>query len=406
MKLTLALYAWLFSYLFAGPQNMIQKITALDYRDGDPICIEIANGMIDRITPLTTPLSDDSLYVAPGLIDSQVNGYLSIDFTQENLTTDAVHTVTRALWAQGVTSYLPTLITAPVERLATNLHILAQALHDPETGQCIPGFHLEGPYISPLDGFRGAHNKDDVKNPDWDEFAKLYQAADGKILYVTLAPETDGAMDFTSHCTAKGIVVGLGHHNATAQQVHEAAGAGARISTHLGNGCANMIHRHQNPLWPQLADDRLMISLIVDGIHLLPDEVKTFYKVKGADKTILISDMTKLAGMPPGDYEWDGKQVVLTPEGMIKYPEQNVLAGASLPVRIGVENMMKFTQCSLAEAVNMASVNPAQLFGLNDRGELLPGKRADLILFKIKNGHLEIRQTILNGRVVFNVDPE
>jgi N-acetylglucosamine-6-phosphate deacetylase len=170
----------------------------------------------------------------------------------------------------------------------------------------------------------------------------------------------------------------------------------------LGNGCANLIHRAHNPFWPQLADDRLHISIITDGFHLTDAEIQTFFKVKGVDHVILTSDITELAGLPPGKYDWHDAQVVLTPEGVIKYPAQDVLVGASFPLLRGVENMMRFTGCSLADAIHMASTNPARLYDLGDRGEIKIGKRADMILFLFKNGKITIKQTMIAGKVVFN----
>jgi N-acetylglucosamine-6-phosphate deacetylase len=208
-------------------------------------------------------------------------------------------------------------------------------------------------------------------------------------------------MDFLRRCVELNIVVALGHHNASAETIRQAVDAGARIATHLGNGCANMIHRHQNPLWPQLADERLMASIIVDGFHLRPEEVQVFYKSKGPENLILTSDVTKLAGMPPGEYTYDGRTVELTPEGMVRFPEQKVLAGAASPITRGVGNIMRFTRCSLAEAVHMATRNPARFYGLEDRGEIKPGKRADLVVFTIENGEVVVKKTILAGKVVF-----
>ena len=207
-------------------------------------------------------------------------------------------------------------------------------------------------------------------------------------------------MDFIQKCVAQGIVVGIGHHNASADQIKKAADHGAAISVHLGNGCANFNHRHENPLWPQLAEDRLMASIIVDGFHLRPEEVKTFFRAKGVDRLVITSDVTKLAGMPPGEYTWNEMVVVMTPEGMIKYPAQNVLAGTSLPITRGIFNIMKFTNCSLAEAIQMATINPARLYGMNDRGEIEVGERADLVLFSFGEDDLVVHQTVVAGRVV------
>lgn len=391
--------------LVLGAEKVTQ-VEGIFYLDGAPLSVEIADGKISKLVrrdKLTDP-QRAGIYIAPGLIDIQINGYVTIGFTDPGLTVDRIREATRALWKVGVTTYLPTVITSSPQRLIENFAVLARATHDPEIGLSIPGFHLEGPYISPVEGFRGAHNVRWIRAADWREFSQIYEAAEKKILQVTIAPEIEGAMDFIRNCRQLGIVVALGHHNGTSQQIKAAVDAGAATITHLGNGVANMIHRHDNPFWPQLADDRLMAGLIVDGFHLRPEEVQTFYKVKGPERVILTSDVTKLAGMPPGEYTWDEKTVVLTPEGVIRYPAQNVLAGAAAPLITGVANIMRFTQCSLADAIHMASRNPARLHGLDDRGEIRPGKRADLILFTLEHGEVIIQQTIIAGKVVYSAD--
>ncbi len=382
----------------------MKTIKGLFYSDQTPISIGFENGKIRTITR-KQKLDDPTLanvYIAPGFIDTQVNGYMGVDFSSPGLTVEDVKKVTQSLRKVGVTTYLPTIVTSPHQRLVENFAVLAEATHDPDVALSMPGFHLEGPFISPKDGYRGAHNKDWVRLPNWDEFVKINNAAENKIIQVTLAPELDGAMDFIQKCVAQGIVVGIGHHNASAEQISKAADHGAAISVHLGNGCANFIHRHENPLWPQLAEDRLMASIIVDGFHLRPDEVKIFFRAKGVDRLVITSDVTKLAGMPPGEYNWNEMAVVMTPDGMIKYPAQNVLAGASLPITRGIFNMMKFTKCSLAEAIQMATANPARLFRLNDRGENEVGKRADLVLFSLGENDLVIHKTIVAGRKVYS----
>jgi N-acetylglucosamine-6-phosphate deacetylase len=387
-----------------GGEPIVSSIEGLFYLDGAPVRIEINNGKIFSLTTIDEEKKLPGVYIAPGFIDNQINGYVSVGFSSPGLTVDGIRKATQALWQAGVTTYLPTVITNTHDRLMENFAILARALHDDEIGRSIPGFHLEGPYISPVDGYRGAHNQQWVRLPDWQEFMQIYEAAEYKILQVTIAPEMEGAMDFIGNCVNRNIIVALGHHNASAEEIKQAIDAGARIATHLGNGCANMIHRHQNPLWPQLADDRLMASIIVDGFHLRPEEVKVFFRAKGSENLILTSDVTKLAGMPPGEYTYDGRTVELTPEGMVRYPAQNVLAGAASPITKGVGNIMRFTGCSLADAVHMASRNPARLYGFDDRGEITPGKRADLVLFAVENEQLVIKKTIIAGKIVFSAN--
>ncbi|MGI9541719.1 MAG: N-acetylglucosamine-6-phosphate deacetylase [Cyclobacteriaceae bacterium] len=400
-----SLFCLLFYFSIQGQTPKVdQVIEGIFYLDQSLVEIAIADGKIVDITRIDQ-LSDpnmNELYIAPGFIDHQVNGYLSYSFTGSDLTTDKVRQITQAFWEQGITTYLPTLTTQSRERLHKNFTILAEAIKDPEIAQSVPGFHLEGPYISPLDGFRGVHPKPHIRAPDWDEFESWYKASNQRILEVSVAPELEGAIDFIKKCKQQGIVVALGHHDGSAAIIKQATDAGASVSTHLGNGCANMIHRHDNPIWPQLADDRLMASIIVDGFHLRPEEVQTFYKVKGPENTLLVSDVVRLAGAAPGLYEDFETQVEVTADGMVRMPSQDVLAGASFLITKGIENIMSFTQCSLAEAIHMASRNPARLLGLEDRGEIAIGRRADLVLFTLTEGHIEIQATYVNGDQVYN----
>ncbi len=380
----------------------MEKIKALLYSNRQPISIEIDNGIISAINSLTK-LTNKDLYVAPGLFDNQINGYLGVGFTSSNLTTETMVQAVKGIQRTGITTFLPTVITASNEQLLMAFANLAEASKHPEIAPSIPGFHLEGPYISPMEGYRGAHSIENIRLPDWDEFKKINEAAEGKILQVTLAPELDGAIEFIQKCVENNIVISLGHHNATSEKIKEAVDAGARTVTHLGNGCANTINRFENPFWSQLAEDRLMASIIVDGFHLPPQQVKTFFKAKGRDKLIITSDITDLAGMPPGKYVWDGKDVVLTDDGIILYAKENCFAGASLPQIVGVNNMMKFTGCSIEEAIDMTTKNPSRLYGLNDRGEIAVNKRADFILFTIEDDQIVIKETIVGGETVYTV---
>ncbi|MEN8203765.1 MAG: N-acetylglucosamine-6-phosphate deacetylase [Bacteroidota bacterium] len=371
------------------------------YLDGNPVSIEISDQQIVRINPVSPEDKQPEYYIAPGLIDIQINGYMGINFADQDLSLEEIRIATKALWKEGVTSFLPTVITADRDSLRNSFTLLSRALEDEEAGASIPGFHLEGPYISPVDGFRGAHPEEYARDPEWDEFTEWQQAAGNGISLITVAPEMEEAIPFIRQCKESGLVVSLGHHNGTTEQIFEAVDAGATLSTHLGNGCANMIHRHNNPLWPQMANDGLTATLIVDGFHLNKEEVQTFYRVKGKERIILISDAVDLAGMEPGTYRRWGREVVLTPD-VVKMPEENVLAGAASPIRACVGNMMRFTDCSLADAIGMASTNPAEKMGLSDRGEISEGKRADLILFSMEEGKMVIQKTIVAGRVVYS----
>lgn len=386
-----------------------QIITPMDVIGNGTIIVR--NGMIESVSagnaeaPGATEIDAKGKFIAPGLIDNQVNGFAGVSFSLggSDLTEEGIEKATRELWETGVTSYLPTLTTNSREMMKENLKILAKSMENAEIQASIPGFHLEGPYINPEDGYRGAHPLQFVRLPDWEEFMDLYEASGQKIIQITLAPEMDGALDFIARCREKGVVVALGHHNAPAATVTAAIDRGAKIATHLGNGAANMINRHQNPFWSQLADDRLHISIICDSFHLLPEEIKVFYKVKGVEKIILTSDVTSFATLKPGMYQTQtGETIELTEEGLLHYPAQKCLYGSASPLTKSIEYIAKVTDCTLAGAVRMASLNTARLLGLNNIGELAQGKRADMILFDIEDEKMVIHKTFVSGREVFS----
>lgn len=379
------------------------SIRALHYETLNPVRIDIVDGMIENVVHLDKELTDAELpIVAPGLIDNQVNGFSGIDFSGDELSTSGIEKATRMLVQSGVTTFVPTLITNSHQNLSRNLGILASSLEFPEVALSVPGFHLEGPYLSRIDGFRGCHPKAYLADPDLNQFISLQKAALGKILQITLAPELPGALELIGYCKANRIVSAMGHTNANSQEIDAACRSGVRLSTHLGNGCANLIHRHNNPIWPQLANEHLIPTIIADGHHLLPEELKVFLKVKGPDRLILTSDITYLAGMPAGRYVFGGADVLLADDGMLRSADQDCLAGASLPLLKGVENMIRFTGCTLSEAINMASGNVAEVFGWTDRGKLMPGMRADILLLKHAGNELKIQQCYLAGRTVID----
>lgn len=375
-----------------------KEIQGIHYETGKPVSIGVREGIIESINELPGSLQYQDIYIAPGLIDNQINGYKGVDFSAGDLTTEMMKSAVGAIRKDGVTSFQPTVITNSHESLLRTFRNLGEALRDSEVSDSIPGFHLEGPYISPEEGFYGCHPSEFIRKPSWREFSEYQDAAGGNIRQVTVSPEVEGAIEFIRLCVRNKIIVAIGHTNAGTEQIKEAADNGASLSTHLGNGCANLIDRHRNPIWPQLANSLLAPSVIADGHHLLPEELLVFYKVKGPDNLILTSDVTHLTGMAPGKYIFFGSQVVYTDDGLIKNPALNCLAGASFPLLRGVGNMMNFTGCSLAEAVNLATKNVSSICRIPGRGSLEVGKRADLILFeKVENNMIKIKQVWVNG---------
>ncbi len=386
-----------------------EKIYGLLYTDMMPVSVTIRDGLIKDVKRMNKlPKGSQPLIIAPGFIDNQVNGFAGVSFCSpgSDLTAEGIRKATYSLWKTGVTTYIPVLSTNDPELIRKNLVILSHMKDDRVILGSIPGFHLEGPYLSPIDGFRGEHPLKYIRTPEWDKFLEIYEYSRRNILQVTIAPELAGGMEFIDRCRSKGIVVALGHHNASADIISEAVDHGAQIAIHLGKGLAKSIDKQKNPLWPQLSDDRLLISLTCDKFSLTPEEVKVFFKVKGADRIIITSDVTSFAMLPPGEYTTDaGDKVELTDDGMLRYMD-NTLYGSASPLKDGVSNIMRITKCSLVDAIKMASTNPATLYGLHDRGVIEEGKRADLIMFQLINSDIIINKTYVNGNLVFDASPE
>lgn len=291
----------------------------------------------------------------PGLFDLQVNGFAGVDFNNPATTEADVRRAVERIWATGVTRFLPTLITSSLERFAQCARTLLDVPH-----RAIAGLHMEGPYLAAADGPRGAHPRDWVRAASIEDFSRRQEAAQGKIRLVTLAPEVPGAIQLIEHLVARGVRVAIGHTAATPEQIREAIRAGARLSTHLGNGCAQQLPRHPNFIWEQLAADELTASLIADGHHLPPATVKVMVRAKSPERVILVTDAVAAAGCPPGTYELNGETVVLTADGRVSPPGKPWLAGSSLTLPQAVACTVRFAGVSLGTAWAMASTQPAQ----------------------------------------------
>src|SRR5437867_4734737 len=211
----------------------------------------------------------------PGLFDLQVNGFGGIDFNAPDLTRDRATEALERMRETGVTRCLPTLITSSFDCFAASARVLAQLPHP-----AIAGIHMEGPYVSPDEGARGAHPRADVVPASVDDFRRRQDAAGGRIRLVTLAPEVPGALPLIEHLVETGVRVAIGHTVAAPEQIGDAIRAGASLATHLGNGCPQMLPRHPNVIWELLAADAVFASLIVDGHHLPPATVKAMIRAK------------------------------------------------------------------------------------------------------------------------------
>jgi N-acetylglucosamine-6-phosphate deacetylase len=301
----------------------------------------------------------------PGLFDLQVNGFGGIDFNDPALTADRLGEAVARMRETGVTRFLPTLITSSFERFAACAGVLTRA---PDAA--IAGLHMEGPYISPRDGARGAHPPEHTRPASVDDFARRQEAANGRIVLVTLAPEVPGTLPLVERLVRDDIRVAIGHTDASPQQIRDAVAAGASMSTHLGNGCAQMLPRHPNVIWEQLAADALFASFIVDGHHVAPSAVKGMIRARGVSQTILVTDAIAAAGCPPGRYTIGGVTCELGEDGRVSLPGTPYLAGSGVTMDLAIANTVRFTGLPIAQVLPMASTIPAQYLGAATAGRV------------------------------------
>ncbi len=340
------------------------------------------------------------------MVDIQVNGFAGHDLQGTAATEDATVGVVRELWKNGVTSFCPTVISAPVDSVEASVRAVAKACaSDSLVRDSVAGIHLEGPFICPDDGPRGAHDRHHVRPPDWNVLEGWRRAAGGLLRIVTMSPHWPDSAAFIRRCAAEGLVVAVGHTGAFPAQIREAVEAGARLSTHLGNGSHPLLPRHRNYIWEQLADDRLWASLIADGFHLPDSVLKVFLRVKGR-RAVLASDSVRLAGLPPGTYDaFATGRVVLTAEGRLHLErDPDLLAGSALPLVAGVSRLVASGLCGLAEAWERASVLPAELLGIPQAGGLAEGAPADIVVFARRGGRVEVIRTYKRGRIVHDAE--
>lgn len=363
--------------------------------------VEISfSAVIEAVEPAPGKLENPPL-LAPGFIDLQVNGFAGVDFNCADAPHEEIGRAIRALRAYGVSRFLPTVITGSFEDMAGALRNLATARERIPEGASIEGLHMEGPYISPEDGPRGAHPRRWVRPPDLEEFEQWQDAAGGLIHLVTLSPEWPEAPRFIEALVSRGIVASIGHTRATGEQIRAAVQAGATMSTHLGNAASRALPLRSNCIWDQLAEDRLAAAFIVDGIHLDTAFLKAALRAKGLDRSVLVTDSAAPAGCAPGRYRLGELDVVLTDDQRILLADQSRLAASALSMDRAIANLAKLAGLSLREAVAMATVNPARVARIAGRqGGLVPGDRADIVQFRfgVPAGSIIIERTFVGGR--------
>ena len=366
--------------------------------DGRPIEIHIESGRIAALEPYSGPTPER--WIAPAMIDIQVNGFAGVDYNCPDTPLDEIARSIDVQLDTGVARLLPTVITGSHENICGSLRNLAKARRELSNGEAFVGFHVEGPWISPLDGPRGAHPVQHCRAATPAELDRFQDAAEGLIRLVTLAPEVEGAIATIEHMAKAGVVVAIGHSNASETDIRNAISAGATMSTHLGNGAHQVLPRHANYITWQMAADELSAGLIVDGIHLPPAFVKVAVRAKGAERVILVTDAAPPAGCQPGVYRFGHLEVELTEDQCIRLTDSGRLAGSALSMDRGLENLIRFSDLGLLDALRAGTVNAAREIRLPQReGFLQVGDPADLMLFEHDeaSGSIAIRETLVGA---------
>ncbi len=364
---------------------------------GNHIIIKTRDGVITQVESAGDAPPAGVPWLCRGFVDIQVNGYRGVDYSGQGLTRQGIRALVDDLARAGTLRHLPTLITGSHERTLNNLAIIRQAAEeDPVIAAAIPGVHLEGPYLSPLEGARGAHDPAHIRDPDIGELRAFQQAAGGLIRLVTLAPEKPGAIPFIREAVGMGIRVAMGHCLPEPRQLDAAVQAGATLSTHLGNGSPASLPRLQNHIWQQLARDELYASIIADGHHLPDAVLKTFWRTKGADRLILISDVAFLGGMPPGPNHWGDMAVEVHPDGKLSLAGTSYLAGAGhLQIR-GLSVLPRAAGCALKDCLPLVYDNPLQFLGMQgEQGDFRPGEPLDLLCLRQREEGLSVQAAAL-----------
>lgn len=322
-----------------------------------------------------------------GFVDLQVNGCKGVDFSSLELTAEKVQCVENRLLQRGVLAYCPTVITASWEAYAHSLPILAEDdVSQPNRAKNI-GIHLEGPFISPEDGPRGMHPQAHAVRPTIERFERLRELARDRIAILTLAPELPGALKLIEHVVEETqIVVSIGHTAADRDVIQRAIDTGARLATHIGNGLADLVHRHQNPLWPLLADDRLSGAFITDGFHLPADLIRVALRAKTPQRFIVTSDIAHLAGLQPGTYRFHGAGVVLEKNGHLHREGAYQLAGSANDMLDCMNHLAALGDLTEQELYDAGCFNALRLLGI----ESLPvsGDPEPLVRFDGQRFHL------------------
>ena len=331
-------------------------------------------------------------YICPGFIDMHIHGYAGADVMDS--TQQALDTMSWELACRGTTSFLATTISAPSEELVKAIRNISVAHQQGTRGAQLLGCHMEGPFLNL--GKKGAHKAEYIRLPNIFELREYLNAGGGCIRMISMAPEMMGSLEVIKLAREMGIVVSLGHSDASLAQVEEACGVGLDHVTHAFNAMAGLHHRDPGTAGAILSMKQLTVDVIPDGYHVHPSVIKILVRSKGIDGVSAISDSIRAGGQDDGEYELGGQKVIVK-NGMA-HLEDGTMAGSTISLSEGVQVMVEKVGLSLEEAIKMVTVNPARTLGLYDRGILEYGKRADIVVL---DHNFNVLMTIIKGKVVY-----
>jgi N-acetylglucosamine-6-phosphate deacetylase len=378
--------------LYTPLERVDQPLLVVD----DHVIVDLASRALREIPAGVRVVNFGDGVLAPGFVDIHIHGAAGHDVMVADVS--QLSAVEQLLSHHGVTSYFPTTVTVPLDQLCSALDRLADAIETTSLddgsrrGLAQPiGIHLEGPFLSHVR--RGAHPPDDLLPPTLETFNRLWQAARGHIRIMTIAPELDGALEVISEAARRGVCVSMGHSDADLKSAISGVTAGARHATHTFNAMRPLDHREPGIVGEVLTDPRLSADIIVDGIHLDPAIVRLFLQSKGPDQAVLITDAISATGMPDGRYRLGTFEVEVKNGRCLV---DGKLAGSVLTMDRAVRNVMEFAHWDLQQTLRLATLNPARVAGLTNRGKLAAGAQADFVVLSPSG---EVRNTIIRGEV-------
>ena len=378
---------------------MDYEFSGLNVLDGKCYSVSVTDGVVSDLCECKETIQDR--FICPGgLIDTQVNGCLGFNYTGADLTTDQVKSICLELAKHGTLQHFATIITSPEERILRSLDTIVRAVEEDEfVRRSITGIHIEGNYISRLDGPRGAHNLAYVRDASIEEFDRWLEHSRGLLKYITIGAEAKGAVDLIRHAVSRGVVVAIGHSGATGEQIDMAVQAGATVSTHLGNGIFAKLDRFDNPIWPQLRNRKLTAGIIADGDHVTPDLVWVFSRCKDAGHIILVSDLHHCAGLPAGRRKDGPLEIDVREDAAVRVAGTPFLAGAGVHLLRCIWNYADFTETDKAAAFRLGTTNPMNKYDLDPgRAALLKGQPAEFITFRVGSDRYILDSVFDGGR--------